>query len=348
MEIALGVIAGIRPHVTHPISESSQIGSLRRAVVELGRSLGLAEEIIGRAAIVATEIGTNLIKHTTSGGEVLYRPVLFNNAPGIELISIDWGPGMANPERMQLDGMSTSGSPGTGLGAIRRLSAEYALYSSPKGTVLLSRIVEVPDHGALWKPGFEWGVVNIPKPGEEVSGDAWGILIFNGRAQIMVVDGLGHGLGAFSAAKEAVRAFTEPGDLTSEEVMHKMHSRLRPTRGASVAIAEIKGDESLVRYVGVGNIYGRIVRSGVKTRSLVTMNGTVGHAMTKIQSFQYPWESGSILIMNSDGLLSNWDLSDFPGILHHHPALIAALAYRENYRGTDDVAVVAIRSAGRS
>jgi anti-sigma regulatory factor (Ser/Thr protein kinase) len=349
MEVARWVIAGIRPHVAHPVQESSQTGSLRRGVVELGQSIGLAEETVGRAAIVATELGTNLVKHTSSGGEVLYRPFVWGNASGIELISIDRGPGMANPERMQLDGVSTSGSPGTGLGAVRRLSAEYALYSSPQaGTALLSRIVEVPDYGSLRRPGFEWGVVNLPKPGETVSGDAWGILLFKGRVQVMVVDGLGHGPGAAAAAHEAVRAFTENPELSSEEAMHKLHSRLKSTRGAAVAVAEIERNESKVRYVGIGNIFGRIARSGEKTRSLVTMNGTLGHTVSRVQSFQYPWEAGSVLIMNSDGLLSNWDLSDYPGILQNHPALVAALAYRDYSRGTDDVAVVAFRSAGKS
>ena len=346
MEIARGVIAGIRPHVAHPVSESSQTGSLRRAVVELGRSLGLGEETVGRAAIVATELGTNLVKHTTSGGEILYRPVAMREASGIELISIDRGPGMANPERMQLDGVSTSGSPGTGLGAVRRLSGEYALYSSPgAGTALLSRVVEIRDYGRLWKPGYEWGVVNLPIPGDEVSGDAWGISLSKGRARVMVVDGLGHGPEAAAAAREAVHAFSEFGDLPGEEAMHKLHARLRPTRGAAVALAGIDRNESLLSYVGIGNIYGRIIHPEKKTRSLVTMNGTLGHAVRKIQSFQYPWDASSTLIMNSDGLLSNWDLSAFPGILRHHPALIAALAFRDNYRGTDDVAVLAFRAA---
>jgi anti-sigma regulatory factor (Ser/Thr protein kinase) len=339
----------MRPHRTHPINDSSQTGSLRRSVIELARTLGLNEETVGKAAIVATELGTNLVKHSTRGGEVLVRPLVHSDRTGIELISIDPGPGMGNPEKMQEDGVSTTGSPGTGLGAIKRLSDEFALYSAQgAGTVVLSRIMGVRHFERVWRAGFEWGVINLPKPGQELSGDGWGIILAKDHAQLMVVDGLGHGPGAAAAAHEAVRAFTEAVDLPPERAIEKVHARLRATRGAAVAIAEINPAEGLVVYAGIGNINGRILRQGEKTRNLVTMNGIVGHEMKRIQRFLYPWKRGSMLIMNSDGLLSSWDLSAFPGLVHHHPALAAALAYRENYRGTDDVAVVAIRCTGET
>lgn len=347
MEVDRGIIAGIRPHEVHPITETTQPGGLRRSVAELGRSLGLDDEALGRASIVATELGTNLVKHATGGGEVLFRPMVYNNASGIELISIDRGPGMANPERMQMDGVSTSGSQGTGLGAMRRLSDEFALYSSKGvGTAVLSRIWAGRPYDRVWKPSFQWGVVNLPIPGEEMSGDGWGILLGKGRAQVMVVDGLGHGEGAALAAHEAIRAFTESGDLSAVDAIKKLHVRLRSTRGAAVAVASISVKESRVKYVGVGNIYGRIVRLGEPSSSLVTMNGTVGHQTPKIKEFLYPWEMNSMLIMNSDGFLSNWDLAAFPGLLQYHPALVAAMVYREYHRGTDDAAVLAIRLAG--
>ena len=99
--------------------------------------------------------------------------------------------------------------------------------------------------------------------------------------------------------------------------------------------------------MGVGNIFGRILRPGEKTLNLVSMNGTLGYEIRKIQSFHYPWEGNPTLVMNSDGLLSNWDLGAYPGLEHHHPALIAALAYRDNNRGNDDLNIVALRLARR-
>lgn len=75
MEIERRVLLGLQPHRVHRIVEASQPGSLRREAAELARVQGLSEEARGRVAIVATEMGTNLVKHVRQGGEVLVRPL---------------------------------------------------------------------------------------------------------------------------------------------------------------------------------------------------------------------------------------------------------------------------------
>ncbi len=346
MEIEPERINGLRPHRAHRIAEATQTGSLRRETAELARSLGLGDETAGRAAIVATELGTNLVKHTATGGEVLFRPTVRQGTPGIEFLALDSGPGMANPARMLEDGVSTAGSPGTGLGAIRRLSDEFAIYSAPGvGTAVLSRIVNRRGHERPRPLAFEWGVGSLAKPGEAVCGDGWGLILAGETAQVLVVDGLGHGPGAREAAQEAVRVFIEAGSLAPEEHVRRLHERLRHTRGAAVAIAAIDVRAETVSYVGVGNIFGRIARPGEKTVNLVSMNGTLGYEARKIQTFRYPWLPGATLLMNSDGLLSNWDISRYPGLERCHPALVAAMFYRDGNRGTDDLTVVGLRQA---
>jgi hypothetical protein len=49
--------------------------------------------------------------------------------------------------------------------------------------------------------------------------------------------------------------------------------------------------------------------------------------------------------MHSDGLLTNWSLDAYPGLLTRHPALIAGVMYRDFRRGRDDVTVLAVRRA---
>ena len=41
---------------------------------------------------------------------------------GVELLALDKGPGIADVARCLVDGFSTAGSPGTGLGAVARIS----------------------------------------------------------------------------------------------------------------------------------------------------------------------------------------------------------------------------------
>src|SRR6185437_15844416 len=55
--------------------------------------------------------------------------------------------------------------------------------------------------------GTEIGAVTVAKAGEAVCGDAWAVAAEQECPAVMVVDGLGHGLGAADAARLATRAF---------------------------------------------------------------------------------------------------------------------------------------------
>ena len=62
-------------------------------------------------------------------------------------------------------------------------------------------------------------------------------------------------------------------------------------------------DREVVRFAGVGNISGVIIDAGSRRiASMVSQNGTVGHAVRKIQEFEYPWPEGASLVLHSDGL----------------------------------------------
>jgi hypothetical protein len=62
--------------------------------------------------------------------------------------------------------------------------------------------------------------------------------------------------------------------------------------------------------------------------------------MRTVQEFQMAFGDDDILIMHSDGLATRWDLERYPGLLRHHPSLIAAVLYRDHARHRDDVSVV--------
>jgi len=46
--------------------------------------------------------------------------------------------------------------------------------------------------------------------------------------------------------------------------------------------------------------------------------------------------------VHSDGLQSRWELGRYAGLLAHHPAVVAAVLYRDFKRGRDDISVVAL------
>src|SRR5688572_20152652 len=92
------------------------------------------DEAASDAAIVATEAATNVWKHA-GGGEVQIRSLSAWQDPGVEILAIDRGPGLANLQECFADGYSSAGTAGNGLGAMMRLSREFDGYSEPgKGT----------------------------------------------------------------------------------------------------------------------------------------------------------------------------------------------------------------------
>jgi hypothetical protein len=74
------------------------------------------------------------------------------------------------------------------------------------------------------------------------------------------------------------------------------------------------------------------------------VNGTVGQGTLRVREFDYAWSPGSVLVMASDGLGTRWSLDDYPGLAARHPALVAAVLYRDHARGRDDVTVLAVRA----
>ena len=127
--------------------------------------------------------------------------------------------------------------------------------------------------------------------------------------------------------------------------MEGVHGALARTRGAAVAVAHLVASGERGSFAGVGNIVTRI-EGGPANRHLISHNGIVGHTMRKLQEFAFPWPKHALLVMHSDGIGTHWDFSTYPGLTTKHPALIAAVLYRDYDRGRDDASVVVIRNRG--
>lgn len=325
---------------TFEIGETTQTGEARRGAMAIAREAGLDEVEAGRVGIVVTEAASNMVKHA-SGGWLLVQPLQDGPRRGIVSLALDRGPGMKSVGERMRDGFSTSGTPGTGLGAIARQATEFDVYSRPgHGTALLA---------VVWARGVasshtdsRIGGVCVPVRGESQSGDGWSIEHGDGRIRVMLTDGLGHGPLAYQASSRAAAVFRDQAARPLEEIVQRLHEELRPTRGAAVAIADIDPARHLVRFCGVGNIVGRIF-SETGDKHLVSMFGTIGHDVRKIQPFQQAWPPRATLVLHSDGLGTHWKLDDYPGLAMRHAALIAGVLFRDHARGRDDCTVVVAR-----
>ncbi len=338
------------------IDDRSQVGEARRAAAEITRTLSFDDTGAGNVAIAVTEVATNIVKHAARGKLVL-RTLERDGVGGLEVLALDQGPGIANFGASLRDGQSTAGSLGTGLGAIDRASARMEVFSKVgQGTAFRLEFWARPLRQV--PASFEVGAVCLAKSGEVVSGDAWRMEAHSPSPEepgpetaarntrrlhkLLVADGLGHGADAARAARAAVQLLEthlkeEPG-----EMLRLGHLALASTRGAAVAVASFSADSPDGTFAGVGNIAARVEAPGAR-RQLVSHNGTVGHALRKVQEFPFEFPPDGILILHSDGLAGHWTLAEYPGLMGKHAALIAGVLYRDHDRGRDDVTVVVIK-----
>lgn len=315
----------------HSIRDASAIGEARRDSQRLASRVNLDEASSSRLGVIVTELASNVSKHG-GGGELLLQAIPTATGSAVEVIAIDRGPGMSNVNQCLEDGYSSRGTPGTGLGAVKRLAAEFDIYSTRRhGTVVMARI------GGHCE--CRLGAICTPKEGETECGDSWRLATNRGQlTALMVIDGLGHGPCAAQAAHAAAGSFASQPFENPARQIERAHQALGGTRGAAVACAAWNSTPSL-KYAGIGNICGRLVGEA-GNHGLVSHSGTVGFQVRRVQEFDYPFASGALLIMHSDGLGTRWDLDDYAGLRYRHPAIIAATLYRDHARARDDATVI--------
>jgi anti-sigma regulatory factor (Ser/Thr protein kinase) len=323
MEMTLAQVAVRNP---------TDVAEARRQASAAALRAGFDEAGAGRAAIVATELATNLLNHA-GGGEVV-----LGWDGELQILAIDKGPGMADVEACLRDGYSTGGTRGEGLGAVVRQAEGFEVYTRPGlGAAVLARLTTQRAKA----PVPAWSAICLPYPGEEVCGDGWRVRQDDGVTTMMVVDGLGHGFFANEASLAALAAFDRHGAKPLIQVLEHIHGALRPTRGAAVSVARLHPGR--VEFAGVGNVAGVVV-DGAAVKKMISHNGTLGHVAKRFQSFDYPVSGRPLVILHSDGLSTSWSLDKYPGLTASDPALIAAVLYRDFNRGRDDATVLALRS----
>ena len=321
---------GYTAQLRHVIDDDSKVGEARRAAQALA-NFEFDAQTAGRVAIVATELANNLMRHA-GGGEILIQTLGTEGATALEVMAIDRGPGMHDVTRCMADGYSTIGTPGTGLGAVRRLADEFDIYSMPgEGTVVMARFGT--------ELAVRFGAICVPMPGEVDCGDAWHLVSHDGRTAIIVVDGLGHGTFAADAARAGIGAFTASPWEQPQQLMLLAGAAMTSTRGGAAACALLQSQR--VSYSGIGNISGALI-SRDKSQGLVSHAGTLGMQLRRAQQFEHERPAGTLLVMHSDGVSARWSYKDRPDLFAHHPAIIAAVIYRDHGRERDDATVVVV------
>lgn len=318
------------------LEEPTQVGQARRVAQQAAVEAGFDDTDSGRVALVATELATNVLKHAKSGA-VHVAVVPGDGARGVEVVAIDRGPGF-NLAECLADGFSTGGTRGEGLGAVSRQADVMDMYADARGSVVMARIYPK----GFARADLAFGATQQAMEGEPVCGDAWAMAVRGAKRSFLVVDGLGHGLPAHEAAQAGIAAFTGQAFDEPVQLMSTLHGAMAGTRGGAVAIAQYDAEAGSLRYAGIGNIAGSLATLD-GSRGLASHPGIVGVQTRRAQPFDFPGVGGKLMLMWSDGLMSRWNVRDYPGLASRHPAVVTALLHRDFNRGRDDVTILAAR-----
>jgi anti-sigma regulatory factor (Ser/Thr protein kinase) len=328
-------------HHRFVITEEADIGVVRRTLARYAGRMPAVARGAGPAELVATELGTNLLRHAKPGGALLTRPL---PPAAVEVVAIDHGPGIIDLARALAGHVAPAAGLGCGLAAVRRASATFGVHTTPDGgTVVLSTVDLAPARPAPAAPRRRYAAVSTAIA--DGCGDGWAVLdLPGGGLAVAVVDGLGHGAGASEAADAALAAFAAvPSDV--DGYLHRANAAMRVTRGGAATVCRLDPAAGTVRYLCVGNVNARVLAGGTE-RGLVSYNGTLGlHTeppRAKVLDADLP--AGATLVVWTDGLSSRLDLSDRSDLLELDAGVHAAALYRDGWRERDDATVLVVRA----
>ncbi len=290
----------------------------------------------GELAILATEAASNVLIHG-GGGHVIVSGVVHHDGHRAQIVATDQGKGIDNLALALTDGYSTAGTMGSGLGAMKRLSTHFEIFTGKGGTMVLLELGDSSTDAEVQVAGMA-----LPYPGERLCGDGWWCDQTPQRTMAILTDGLGHGLGAAEAAQEAIATFRRHLSIQPGDILGYLHDALKKTRGAVAGVVEISPAQRELTYAGVGNICATLINGNI-SRGLMSHNGTLGITAPRIQEVHAEWTPGSVFVMHSDGLHTRWDLAAYPGLLSRHPALLCGALLRDYRRQRDDASVVVMK-----
>lgn len=325
-----------------PVQNESAMILLRSKLAAISLRLGFSDLKRENVALVASEIVSNQIKY--AGGKGMIQ-IWQQPGPFLDIFALDFGPGISNLHEAQADGFSSANTLGKGLGSIRRLSDQAYIYSQPQGhtlvkrwngTAILARFSSKPraaqqtvEHASAYRVGL----FSRPLSDDRFNGDRIYMQSDGDKIRWLHLDGLGHGEEAEKTT--ANLAALLPHSSTPGALLDAADKQLHNTRGAVGIVGEFNVGEKSLEITGVGDMHAHFHEQD-HIRTLSFPPGILGkeHKSTRgsKQSIAHP----CLVITASDGIRKHIDGTNFPGLFHHHPQLIAYVLGNIMARISDD------------
>ena len=321
------------------IREPSAVAEARRRARRIAAAMEFSPTLVEDVAIVTTEIAQNTLRHG-GGGEILVASFGQGRLNRMFVVATDEGRGMTRVDRYLKDGISSKESPGTGLGAIKRLSDRFDVETARgSGTTIMA---EFYAEGADNERNYDHAGFRLPYPGESACGDAVAVKGEGPVSCYMVCDGLGHGAKAADVADIMRATFLASQETDPSAVLSAMHDALTKTRGAVAACLRIDRSKNRLSYAATGNISTVLFQSG-KAKRLAVRDGLLGGRKSTPHEEHFELRHDAVLLMHSDGLSTLRDLPERKGLLQRSAPIIAARLLCESSRRRDDASILVTR-----
>jgi phosphoserine phosphatase RsbX len=192
---------------------------------------------------------------------------------------------------------------------------------------------------------IEWGMASRALPGQPESGDQQVVKAFPRGVLMAVLDGVGHGSEAATAATIARNILETHATDPVAALVQRCHAALHGTRGVALSIASLDALQGLLTWFGVGNVVGVLLRRSetlIPTeRPLLLRAGLVGLQLPAfLEADRVRVSEGDTLVFATDGIHNDFAR----GLASSQPPEKAAKSILARHcKTTDDALVLVVR-----
>lgn len=263
---------------------------------DLAEKLNFKAKECEEIRLIAAELADNVLKHSSRGTIQINAEDEY-----IEIISKNRGDLTGKDF---IDGSSSKGTLGIGLGMIGRLSDEVS-YETHDGWVEIKAI----KFRSSSSEKIETAALSHGLMGGRANGDEFLSIRRSNSLFLALIDVLGHGRAAHEIAIEVKRFLEDQHYLKLDEIMNNLHDHLRGDRGAMVELMRLDLNKKILEFCGVGDVSCRIY-SGNDKRSIpiFTVDGIVGETLRKTNLQRLELPEDAVIAMFSDGISQSFDI----------------------------------------
>lgn len=322
---------------------------VRSKLFAIGQRLGFNELKREHMALVAAELITNQIKYAQGRGMI---QIWEQPGPTLDILALDYGPGIRNLSLAQQDGYSSHQTLGKGLGSIQRLADEAYIYTRPgesgaqgkpwTGTAVLARFHAGNNGKAAHsaKRADEVGLFARALTDERFNGDHIYLRQRTTGPRWLHLDGLGHGQSAQETTSNLMGCMDDAMQATT--VLQAVDERLHGSRGAVAILAEIDRKAGKLALYGVGDMQAYVIQEEQLHRFSFSP-GVLGKEFKLPTPVHADLANGAVVVTVSDGIRRSWDENSFPGLFRQNAQLIAYVLGNIMGRISDDQSLCAVR-----